>query len=195
MFPRSIQLIAGRTGQEFNQRKNRKGAFWEDRYHATAIETNDHLIQCLIYIDLNMVGAGVVEHPSNWQFGGYNEILNPKKRYAQFDHETLKDLLGFKTRENLVRDYREWVEQSLKTANCRRDGKWTESVAVGGEAFVTETRDRLGLKVKGREVIEREGCYELRETGSSYNDVLGCENVVLRPCNQVLWDGFDGVSV
>jgi hypothetical protein len=27
-------LIAGRTGQEFNQRKSRKGAYWEDRYHA-----------------------------------------------------------------------------------------------------------------------------------------------------------------
>ena len=27
--------IAGRTGQEYNQRKKRKGTFWEDRYHAT----------------------------------------------------------------------------------------------------------------------------------------------------------------
>jgi putative transposase len=34
-IPKSIQLIAGRTGQEYNQRKRRKGAFWEDRYHAT----------------------------------------------------------------------------------------------------------------------------------------------------------------
>lgn len=25
----SIQLLAGRTGQEYNQRKHRKGAFWE----------------------------------------------------------------------------------------------------------------------------------------------------------------------
>lgn len=28
---RSMQLIAGRTGQEFNRRKGRQGAFWEDR--------------------------------------------------------------------------------------------------------------------------------------------------------------------
>jgi hypothetical protein len=33
-----MQLIAGRTAQEYNQRKARGGAFWEDRYHATAIE-------------------------------------------------------------------------------------------------------------------------------------------------------------
>jgi len=31
-IPKSMQLIAGRTAQEFNQRKKRKGAFWEDRY-------------------------------------------------------------------------------------------------------------------------------------------------------------------
>jgi len=31
-IPKSIQLIAGRTGKEYNQRKSRNGAFWEDRY-------------------------------------------------------------------------------------------------------------------------------------------------------------------
>ena len=48
----SMQLIAGRTAQEYNQRKGRQGAFWEDRYHATAIEADEHLHHCLIYIDL-----------------------------------------------------------------------------------------------------------------------------------------------
>ncbi len=70
VIPNSIQLIAGRTGQEFNQRKNRKGAFWEDRYHATAIEIDRHLAQCLVYLDMNMVRAGVVGHPSEWSFSG-----------------------------------------------------------------------------------------------------------------------------
>ncbi len=57
VIPKSMQLIAGRTGQEYNQRKMRKGAFWEDRYHATAVESGNHLLQCLVYIDLNMVRA------------------------------------------------------------------------------------------------------------------------------------------
>jgi len=54
IIPRSMQLIAGRTGQEYNQRKNRNGAFWEDRYHATAVQTNEHLIKCITYIDLSV---------------------------------------------------------------------------------------------------------------------------------------------
>ena len=34
----SMPLIAGRTAQEYNQRRATKGAFREDRYHATAID-------------------------------------------------------------------------------------------------------------------------------------------------------------
>ena len=43
VIAQSMQLIAGRTAQEYNQRKNRNGAFWEDRYHAIAIEADEHL--------------------------------------------------------------------------------------------------------------------------------------------------------
>lgn len=51
---RSMQLIAGRTAQEFNLRKRRQRAFWEDSYHATAVEAGEHLHCCVVYIDLNM---------------------------------------------------------------------------------------------------------------------------------------------
>ena len=74
VIPNSMQLVAGRTGQEYNVRKNRKGVFWEDRYHATAIESGDHLLRSIIYIDLNMERAGTVNHPSEWEFSGDNEI-------------------------------------------------------------------------------------------------------------------------
>jgi putative transposase len=43
VIPNSAKLIAGRTGQEYNQRKKRKGAFWENRYHATAVESGGYL--------------------------------------------------------------------------------------------------------------------------------------------------------
>ena len=43
VIPKSMQLVAGRTGQEYNQRKNRKGAYREDRYHATTVESGEHL--------------------------------------------------------------------------------------------------------------------------------------------------------
>jgi len=54
---KSIQLIAGRTAREFNRRKGRRGAYWEDRYHATAIASGEHLMRCLIYPELFMNAA------------------------------------------------------------------------------------------------------------------------------------------
>ena len=95
VIPNSIQLVAGRTGQEFNNRKKRKGAFWEDRYHATAIETGEHLLRCLVYVDLNMVRAGVVSHPEQWSHGGYNEIQHPRRKNILIDYEALSRLSGF----------------------------------------------------------------------------------------------------
>jgi putative transposase len=44
-------------------RENRSGAFWEDNYHATAVDELHYLHHCMVYIDLNMVRAGVVNHP------------------------------------------------------------------------------------------------------------------------------------
>jgi len=45
----------------------------EDGYHATAIETGEHLLRCLVYVDLNMVRTGIVSHPEQWSHGGCNK--------------------------------------------------------------------------------------------------------------------------
>ena len=39
----SMQLVAGRTAREYNQRKGRNGVFWEDRFHATAVDSEMYL--------------------------------------------------------------------------------------------------------------------------------------------------------
>jgi hypothetical protein len=37
------------------------------------VEGGDHLLQCIVYTDLNMLRAGVVAHPFAWPFSGYTE--------------------------------------------------------------------------------------------------------------------------
>ena len=34
----------------------------------------------MVYIDTNMVRAGVVSHPAMWPFCGYNEIQEPRRK-------------------------------------------------------------------------------------------------------------------
>jgi REP-associated tyrosine transposase len=95
VIQKSMQLIAGRTAQEYNNRKNRKGAFWEDRYHATAIEKGDHLLRSMVYIDLNMVRTGIVSHPGEWIDSGYVEIQSPRRKCILIDYKSLGYLAGF----------------------------------------------------------------------------------------------------
>jgi putative transposase len=188
VIPKSLQLIAGRRGQEYNQRKKRKGAFWEDRYHATAVQSGDHLMQCLIYIDMNMVRAGAVNQPEEWPFCGYNEIQEPRQRYALIDYKSLMDLLEVKTLNDLKRFHKRWVEESIRSGRPVRDGKWTESVAVGSKSFVEKARERLGIKARARNIIEGSGMFELREPQSPYNVGFDPENGVLTTENTYNWD-------
>jgi putative transposase len=117
----SMQLIAGRTAQEYNQRKTRHGAFWEGRYHATAIETDEHLHRCLVCIDPNMVRAGVVEHPVKWVSSGYHEIQQPRKRYSVIDLPGLVALCGFSKLVDFQQAHRQWVEEALRNGSAVRD--------------------------------------------------------------------------
>jgi hypothetical protein len=188
VIARSMQLIAGRTGQEYNRRKRRKGAFWEDRYHATAVQTNEHLIQCLVYMDLNMVRAGAVRHPGEWNECGYMEIQEPRLRYALIDHQCLLDLLDIPSMERLQRSHRGWVDESLRGERSVRDSKWSESIAVGSKTFVAMVKKQLGLRAKGRKITESpDGC-QLQETQFPYSAISGGENGLLSSHNLHFWD-------
>jgi hypothetical protein len=50
-------------------------------------QKTSHFLRCLVYIDLNMVRAGVVNHPSKWDFGGYNEIQSPRRNCLLIAYE------------------------------------------------------------------------------------------------------------
>lgn len=183
MIPRSLQLVAGRTAQEYNQRKDRKGAFWDDRYHATAIEAGEHLLRCIIYIDLNMVRAGVVSHPSEWAFGGYSEIQSPRRKCALIAYQRLSELVGFESYDEFREFHRQWVSDMVTEGVNLRDSKWTQSIAVGSEGFVARTKQELGIRAKGRRVVQTGSAHQLREPEISYmanfdpkNDDIGAEN-------------------
>jgi putative transposase len=187
---KSIQLVAGRTGQEYNERKGRKGAYWEDRYHATAIETGEHLLRCLVYIDLNMVRAGVVNHPSKWDFGGYNEIQSPRRKCVLVAYEKLAALTGYDDYDLLRQSHREWVQASLADGNNVHDSQWTRSIAVGGEQFVEEIKEGLGTKILGRRIRKVLGGYELRDRTSSYITDLSLKKSDIGLGNTYHWNPF-----
>lgn len=152
---RSMQLIAGRTAQEYNRRKSRRGAFWEDRYFATAVSNDHHLIQCLTYIDLNMVRAGVVDHPAQWNVAGYHEIQSPPERYRIIDTEALCHLTHCRDELALQKAHGQWVAHALHNGQILREPIWTESVAVGSEDYIELVKSQLGTRAYHRQVIQQ----------------------------------------
>jgi putative transposase len=189
-IPSAIQLVAGRTGQEYNQRKRRKGAFWEDRYHATAIESGEHLRRCLVYIDLNMVRAGVVSHPADWAFGGYHEIQGNRRRNRLLALDTLAEVTETNGPEALARAHRDWIDEALRSEDSQREELWTKSLAVGSEQFVQKVQENLGVRGIGRGIVATGDAYVLRESSEIYEVNFDPENRAIIPINSFFWYGF-----
>ena len=181
VIPKSIQLVAGRTGQEYNRRKKRKGAFWEDRYHATIIEDGDHLLRCIVYIDINMVRNGVVDHPERWPYGGYNEIQQPRRKCQIIDYEALWQLSGFQDFSSFQAAHRKWVLAETRNTDRCREPQWTEAIAVGSESFVQSVKKQLGFKAIGRRVRSSQDIFELREDQFPYKCIFEGEKCDIAP--------------
>jgi putative transposase len=191
VIPRSILLTASRTGREYNMRKSRSGAFWEDHYHATAVETETHLREGLVYIELNMVRAGVTDHPKDWPFCSYAEIFGARQRYRLVDTTMLMQLLGIGNRDLLKSAYDSWIREKLSRGAIEREPKWTESIAVGEERFVVEIKERLGVRAASREIApaddnimgtEADASFILREEEDPYRGIFRVKNGILSNC-------------
>ena len=135
----------------------------------------------LFYIDLNMVRAGVVEHPTKWPHGGYNEIQAPRRKNIIIAYERLRELAGFEDYQSFVSAHRKWVQAALEEIDAKRQSRWTESIAVGGRPFIERIKKAMGAMAKGRCVQPGEGTFKLREAQSVHNAIFDHENRDIDP--------------
>ncbi len=134
----SMRLIASRVSFEYNSRKQVDGgAFWQGRYFATAVQEASYLLNCMVYIDLNMVRCGVVSHPKAWPFGGYTELLQSDKRYRILDKEKILELSGTKFWDVFIENYHYLITSKLNSRQLNREPIWTETSAVGDDNFMS----------------------------------------------------------
>lgn len=173
-----MRLAAGSTGQALNRRKGHEGSVWEHPYQCTMIEDGRHLLNCLRYVDLNMVRAGAVAHPNAWRWCGYDELCGVRKRYRILDLEGLAEHLNLDGVETLRELHRERVADSLQRRTLVREPHWTEGLAVGDAAFVAMAQALYGRQRTDFQCshVEAPGAesdtYVLRETGTAYTPIL-----------------------
>ncbi len=172
VIPSSMQLIAGKTAQEYNRRHRRKGSFWEDRYHATAVASETHLFRCIVYIDLNAVRAGLVTHPSKWHSSGYAELQQPQGRRIIIARAILLQLLGYASVYEFRSHHRNMIQERINSGLLYREPGWTEGVAYGTKAYIQEVKAKLLLRSGNRRFREiQDGAdWLIREANVNYGD-------------------------
>jgi len=70
-IPRIIQHVARQYTLHFNRNYRRSGTLWEGRYKASLVNTEDYLLCCYKYIELNPVSAGMESAPEEYQWSSY----------------------------------------------------------------------------------------------------------------------------
>ena len=121
----------------YNKRHGRRGYFWGGRFKSVIVEKGETLINCLAYIDLNPVRAGIVERPEDyrWNSLGYHIQTNNKGKFLT----TNFGLKAFNVRseKERVRRYRKYVYET--GAILPSDKQYVKTI---DEKIVTKERER-----------------------------------------------------
>ena len=169
-----MRNIQGAFGRWFNATFDREGSFWGGRFKSTLLEDEQAAFDCLAYIDLNPVRAGIVERPEEYEWSSlfFREIGEDRWLIS------LTELTGQSRRKAALRDYKaavyyrgsvrskegeakipERIVRLEEARGFRSSGVFSkrlrymvDGVAVGGEQFV---RAQLGRLRESGEYVRR----------------------------------------
>ena len=169
-FMREIKVSFARY---YNRRHNRRGYFWGDRFKSVIVDKGETLVNCLAYIDLNPMRAGLVDRPEDyrWNSLGYHLQTENKDQFLSTDFG-LKEF-SVQSKKERIRRYRRYVYEagalnqpekgSVKVIEARVLNKelrrefelsktdrfryqtryFTDSGIIGSKEFVTEHHQRF----------------------------------------------------
>ena len=133
-FVREIKVGFARY---YNKRHNRRGYFWGDRFKSVIVDKGETLINCLAYIDLNPLRAGIVSRPEDyrWDSLGYHVQTNNRDNFLSTDFG-LKEF-NVKSQKERIRRYRRYVYEA-GAINRPEKGK----TKVIGDKILEKERNR-----------------------------------------------------
>jgi len=108
-FMREIKVGFARF---YNKQHHRRGYFWGDRFKSVIVGNGETLINCLAYIDLNPLRAGLVERPEKyrWNSLGYHVQTGNKADFLSLDFGLQE--FGVKDSEERLKYYRRYVYEA-----------------------------------------------------------------------------------
>ena len=142
---KAIQMVGRYYVQYFNHTYGRTGTLWEGRYKATLVDSEDYLLTCYRYIELNPVRAQMVEQPADYPWSSYrhnalgqtNPILSPHAKYRELGDDADARQAGYRA---LFKTH--IPEQDLAAIREATHREWV----LGSDYF----RERISLHLERR---------------------------------------------
>jgi len=157
-LPRMMQLIGRQYVQYINKAYKRTGTLWEGRYKSSLVDSENYLLTCSRYIELNPVNAGMVEKPEEYYWSSYhhnglgksNQLLHPHELYLGLGSG--KDDRCFSYRELFKYQIEDQDIHQIRESSLR-------NYPLGNERFKEqierELNKRIGYLKRGRPVVDQ----------------------------------------
>lgn len=154
------QSVGRRYVQYFNKRSSRTGTLFEGRFKSCVVASDEYLLCCYRYVELNPVRAKIVEQPEEYlsssyrcnAFGEPDLLVTPHAIYSEFGDEP----------EAARDNYRNFVKRSDDETHVDEIRRSTQTdQPFGGDDFREEierlTGRRAGPLKRGRPYSENRG--------------------------------------
>ena len=89
---RMMQSIGRRYVQYVNFTYKRSGTLWEGRHKTSLVDTEQYLLLCYRYIEMNPVRARIVEHPADYPWSSYRANAEGKPEMLLREHGKFLEL-------------------------------------------------------------------------------------------------------
>jgi putative transposase len=127
----------------FNKNHNRRGRFWADRFKSTILYGEKSLVECMQYVDLNPLRAGLVERPEDYTHGAFALRAQNNAQHLC----DLRPLFNEKTKAKAFEQYRSQVYARGSVPSKEGDAVLPEAI-IEGEM---ERHFKIGAKDEARE--------------------------------------------
>jgi REP-associated tyrosine transposase len=147
---RLMRELAGRHAYYLNRIEGGTGAVWDGRYKSSPIDTDEYLLCCSRYVELNPKRAGMCARPEDYPWSSYRAKVGLCEcDWLDLDASYLS--LGRTPPERQIA-YREWVAAAIPEGEIQllrsaiRSGRPT-----GSRRFAEDIERRLGRRLELRD--------------------------------------------
>ena len=140
-----MKHLGQRYVQYVNRTYKRSGTLWEGRFRSCLTQTEDYVLACYRYIELNPVRANMVRHPREYKWSSYRVNAEGKEDSLLTPHDQYRRLgsTWVSRRENYRALFKAHIdEEELDQIRQATNGNY----ALGNDRFREEIESALGRR-------------------------------------------------